>query len=289
MSGVDVNDVVPNAFTTIRQNYENHKNIIPRWTTLDGDPNAGSRGGLWMETHTARCLDNNSTLHPLINIIEGVYGREGPFVKGPGTDGLGVDIMTNLIIFGKNARHVDIIGTYLAGHEPGNFGLFHIARERGLSAYLNPHDITLYEWKPDGGAIVSPLESFPRATIRTIYLPQAGEQQYHMVDQPYDYTATSVATRHEPYSAPDVFAIEQNFPNPFNPTTSIQYYIPKSGNARLEVFDVRGELVDLLVDGPMPAGDHMVVWQSGNRASGTYLYRILFDGMCRTKSMILLK
>jgi len=289
MSGVSAGDVVPGAFTTIKQNYERHKETIPRWKTLDGDRHAGSAGGLWMETHTARCLDNNSVLHPLVNIIEGVYGREGPFVTGPGPGGLGVDVMANVVIFGKNARHVDLIGAYLAGHEPGNFGLYHIARERGLSLYLNPFEVPLFEWKSNGSATAAALGSFTRTPIRTLYLPQAGEEKYHMVDQPFDYRTTSAPRAAAPHGGPDALAIEQNFPNPFNPTTSIQYFIPRAGHVRLEIRDARGALVDVLLDGPAGAGDHMVTWQAARRASGTYFYRILFDGIRRTRSMVLIR
>ncbi len=289
MSGVNSSDLQSNAFSTILSNYNRHKTSIPRWRTLDGDTGGKSAGGLWMETHTARCLDNNSATQPLINIIEGVYGREGPFVSGPSAEGYGVDVMTNVVVFGKNARHVDIIGVYLAGHEPGDFGLFHIACERGLSHYLNPHDVPLYEWKLDGTATLTPLANFQRTPIRTPYLPQPGEDAYHMVDQPFDYAATSVTGKQHHPDIPDAVAISQNFPNPFNPSTSIQYHIPSAGRVRLEVFDVRGEAVDVLVDGVQSAGDHLVVWRSDRRASGTYFYRLLFGGMSKTRSMLLLR
>jgi hypothetical protein len=198
--------------------------------------------------------------------------------------------MTNIVIFGKNARHVDIIGAYLAGHEPGNFGLFHLAVERGLSKYLDPRTIPLYEWKLGGSATLTPLETFPRSSIRTLYLVQPGEESYHMVDQPFDYSGeTAVEAAREKPTAPDAFAISQNFPNPFNPTTSIQYHIPSSGDVRLEIFDVQGQIVDVLVDGFMIAGDHLQVWNSAHRASGTYFYRISFEGMSKTKSMLLVK
>jgi uncharacterized protein (DUF362 family) len=285
MSGVDTKHIVTDAYTTIKSNYDRNKAAgIPRWD-LPGTAN----GGLWMETHTSRCLDNNSVLQPLINIIEGVYGREGPFVSGPDdNNGYGRDIMTNVVIFGKNARHVDNIGVYLAGHEPGNFGLFHIAIERGLSKYLNPRSIPLYEWKLDGSATLSSLDNFTRTPIRTLYLQKAGEDKYHMVNEPFDYSGASSVPPAK-YEKPDVFSISQNFPNPFNPSTSIQYYIPKSGNVRLEIYDVRGESVDVLVDSYLPAGDHLSVWKSDQRSSGTYFYRLLFEGFSKTKSMILLK
>jgi hypothetical protein len=288
MSGVDSQNIAANSFATIKSNYDRHAAAgIPRWDL----PGNGS-GGLWMETHTTRCLDNNSVLHPLVNIIEGVYGREGPFVTGPDANGdakgYGRDIMTNVVIFGKNARHVDSVGTYLAGHEPGNFGLFHIAVERGLSKYLNPHDIPLYEWRLDGSATLTPLDAFPRTPIRTLYLQKAGEAAYHMVNEPFNYSGTT-AVETRKHETPDAFVIYQNFPNPFNPSTSIQYFIPKSGNVRLEIFNVRGELVDVLVDAYLQGGDHVKVWNSAHRSSGTYFYRLLFEGFSQTKSMVLMK
>jgi hypothetical protein len=292
MSGVNPNDVVPGAFTTIKANYERHKAAgIPRWATLADDPAAGSSGGLWQETHATRCLDNNSVTRPLLNIIEGIYGREGPFVSGPEDNNwYGRDILTNLVVFGKNARHVDIIGTYLAGHEPGDFGLFHLARERGLSKFLDPADIPLFEWSLEGTAVPAALGDFSREHIRTIYLPQSGESTYHMVDHPYDYSGVSgISMQPVPAGRPDAFALSQNFPNPFNPTTSIQFTIPRAGHARLEVFDLRGEVVDVLVDGSTSAGDHLVVWRTDRRPSGTYFYRLSFDGMHTTKAMLLVR
>jgi hypothetical protein len=227
----------------------------------------------------------------LINILEGVFGSEGHFVSWTEDfNWYGCDVLANLVIFGKNSRHVDIIGTYLAGHEPGNFGLFHLARERGLSSFLNPLDIPLYEWTPDGNAVPTPLSAFPRTPIRTLYLPQPGEDPYHMVDQQYDYSATSAGRAGDVAShVPSAVAISQNFPNPFNPTTSIQYSLPASGHVRLEIFDIQGDVVDVLVDGHMSAGDHLQVWNASRNASGTYFYRLTFDGMVSTKSMVLIR
>jgi len=279
---VDPAHVQAGAATTIHANYDRHvSQNIPRWNT----PGTGESGGLWMETWASRCLDNHSVTKPLINIIDGVYGREGPFLVGPSPEGYGIDVLSNVVIFGKNPFHTDIIGAYLAGHEPGNFGLFHMALERGLSKFLNPHDIPLYEWKLDGNIPLTPLEQFPRQPIRTLYLRQSGEAEWHMVDEPYTYP-TAVAERG---LSPDAFVLSQNYPNPFNPSTSIQYEIPSSGNVRLDVFNVYGQVVDRLVDGVMPAGRHVAVWRAGQRASGTYFYRLSFAGVTRTKPMVLMR
>jgi hypothetical protein len=283
--GMDSHDVSTDAFKTIQANYDGHtKAGIPRW-----DLPGTTSGGLWMETHSTRCLDNNSVLNPLINIIEGVYGREGPFVSGPSDNGgYGKDIMTNVVIFGKNARHVDLISTYLAGHEPGNFGFFHMAVERGLSSYLNPADVPLYEWKLDGSATVSTIDKFARTPIRTLYLRKAGEDEYHMVDETYDYSTTSVAAQHS-HSTPDVFALSQNFPNPFNPSTSIQFYVPRSGHVLVEVFTLLGEKVETLVDTRVAAGDHVVMWNAHALQSGTYFVRLLYDGYSKVRKMVLVR
>ena len=75
--------------------------------------------------------------------------------------------MSNKVIFGKDAFRVDIIAHWLAGHEPGNFGLFHIGMERGLSDVLDPFDIPIYLWE-DGKATKVKLDSFERTlNIRT--------------------------------------------------------------------------------------------------------------------------
>ncbi len=283
MVGVDSQDIVPNAFSIIENNYARHKTSrIPRWD-IPGD----SSGSLGMETWASRCLDNNSTLKPMINIVEGIYGREGAFVAGP-DNGYGDDILTNIVLFGKNSFHVDIIGTYLAGHEPGNFGLFHMAKERKLSQYLNPRDIPIYEWKLDGTAIRGDLSDFTRTAIRTPYLQKAGEEQYHMVNEPYDYSS-AVSEPKLMLTRPDVFAIQQNFPNPFNPSTSIRFHIPAAGFVLLEIYDVRGSRVDILVNEHLGAGDHAVVWNSNHVQSGTYFYKMSFHGSTITKAMVLLR
>jgi uncharacterized protein (DUF362 family) len=285
IKGVETNDIVADAFATIQANYNRHKDAgIPRW-----DLPGSNSGGLWMETHSARCLDNNSVLNPCINIIEGVYGREGPFVSGPAdNNGYGKDLMTNIVVFGKNAIHVDIIGTYLAGHEPGNFGLFHMAVERGQASTINPNEIPLYSWKLDGSAESATLESFARTPIRTLYLRKAGEEQYHMVNETYDYSGSAAVAPRRPRK-PDVFALSQNFPNPFNPTTTIQYYVPRAGSVRLEVFDMRGVRVATLVDGAVFAGDHVTVWNASAMPSSTYYLRLSHDGYSLVRKLLLIR
>ena len=75
--------------------------------------------------------------------------------SAPEQGGVPEIFMTNVLIFGKDAFRVDIIGHWLGGHEPGNFGLFHIGKERGVSTALNPHNIPIYRWEDAGPKLIA--------------------------------------------------------------------------------------------------------------------------------------
>ena len=78
--------------------------------------------------------------------------------------------------------------------------------------------------------------------------------------------------------APQGFILEQNFPNPTTATSTIQFHVARAGDVRLDVYDVRGRLVETVYDRPTTAGTHSVDWNAGRLASGTYLYRLQIGG-----------
>jgi len=276
-------DMISDAFNNIQADYDRHVDEgMPRWQVSG----TGSDSSLGMETWSTRCLDNNSVTKPGLHIIEGIYGRDGNFIDGPHEDGLARDYMTNLLIFGKNPFYVDIIGHWLAGHEPVNFALFHKAKERGFIDYFNPLSIPLYEWNENGEATLSQLSEFERYELKTLYLRQEGEDEYHLCNEPYDYEATSISrtTRR-----PESYILLQNYPNPFNPSTTIGFYMPQDGYARLDIIDIRGRIVDVLHDRFTRRGEHMVRWDGQNRPSGTYFYRFRSRSFSETKKMCLIR
>lgn len=91
-----------------------------------------------------------------------------------------------------------------------------------------------------------------------------------------------------------VFALQQNAPNPFNPSTRIEYSLAAAGSVRLSVLDAQGRLVAELVNDIQSAGVHAAEWQGRDAAgrpvaSGVYLYRLEAEGRTATRKMLLLK
>jgi hypothetical protein len=88
---------------------------------------------------------------------------------------------------------------------------------------------------------------------------------------------------------PGEFALYQNFPNPFNPTTNISFTLPLSENVQLSVYNVLGQRVATLVNGTMPAGTHTVNFNAANLASGVYIYSIRAGNFVQNRTMMLVK
>ena len=108
--------------------------------------------------------------------------------------------------------------------------------------------------------------------------------------EPWGYTPQeSVAV-----GVPTITTLSRVFPNPFNPSTTIKYTMPKTGHLSLNVYNVRGQLVKSLIDGVRAAGDGEIVWDgTDNRgarvASGAYYYRLTANDRVFTKKMMLVK
>lgn len=93
----------------------------------------------------------------------------------------------------------------------------------------------------------------------------------------------------DPINLPTQYALEQNFPNPFNPTTSIRFSMPESNYALLQIYDVLGNLIATLIDENLEAGYHSVDWNAGNLSSGIYMYRLTSGNFIAVKKLILMK
>ena len=85
------------------------------------------------------------------------------------------------------------------------------------------------------------------------------------------------------------FILSQNFPNPFNSSTSIHYSIGESRFITIEIYDALGRLRDILASEVMPAGNHYITWDADGSASGVYYYRLNCGGRSVTRKMLLLR
>ncbi len=97
---------------------------------------------------------------------------------------------------------------------------------------------------------------------------------------------TSVA--HTP-QAPETFALYPNYPNPFNPSTTITYSLDRKGEVSLKVFNLLGQEVATLVNGTFGPGARAVQFNATNLSSGIYFYRLQANGQVLTRTMVLTK
>jgi photosystem II stability/assembly factor-like uncharacterized protein len=88
---------------------------------------------------------------------------------------------------------------------------------------------------------------------------------------------------------PEQYNLSQNFPNPFNPSTNIEFDLPKYGFVTLEIYDVNGRTIDKLVNTNMNAGHYQIRWDASNYSSGVYFYKISTNDFKDIKRMMLVK
>jgi hypothetical protein len=88
---------------------------------------------------------------------------------------------------------------------------------------------------------------------------------------------------------PTRFALSQNHPNPFNPSTKIKYSVPQTSQVQIKVYDVLGNEIETLINEEKPAGTYEVTWYAEYLRSGVYFYQLRSDSFVETKKMILMK
>jgi flagellar hook assembly protein FlgD len=90
-------------------------------------------------------------------------------------------------------------------------------------------------------------------------------------------------------AAPAAFAVAQNSPNPFNPTTSINFTLAKAGKVTVDIYNAAGQKVDTVVNTTMSAGNHSASWNASKFSAGVYFYTVKSGEFSKTMKMTLLK
>ena len=104
-----------------------------------------------------------------------------------------------------------------------------------------------------------------------------------------DCEGTSISDNSPDTDLPKEFALIGSFPNPFNASSTIKYDLPKPAHVQLEIFNLLGQRVAMLIDGSKAAGHHSVNWNASMMPSGVYFYRLRADSFQDTQKMLLIK
>ena len=104
----------------------------------------------------------------------------------------------------------------------------------------------------------------------------------------YELITTGVVTSSA--GIPSRYSLSQNYPDPFNPTTNIEFTVPSDGHAILKIYNALGQVVATLFKDEADAGSvHQIQFNGSNLASGTYFSRLEFGGKMQVKKMLILK
>jgi hypothetical protein len=88
---------------------------------------------------------------------------------------------------------------------------------------------------------------------------------------------------------PQDYNLAQNFPNPFNPSTTINFTIPEDGLVKLSVYNLLGQEIRTLVNEQRQAGTYSEIFEAGEFNSGVYFYELRINDFAQTKKMQFLK
>jgi hypothetical protein len=163
-------------------------------------------------------------------------------------------------------------------------GILHSPNDRRLGLSTGP-----FQMEPGDTQVVVVAEIAGGAIVGIDYLSAIDTVKiYSQIAQNF-YDNTFPVTVDESNIFPENFRLEQNFPNPFNPSTQIKYSIPHLSNVIIKVFDILGNEIEILAKEEKPAGTYELTWYAEGLPSGVYFYRLQAVDYVETKKMILLK
>jgi hypothetical protein len=103
------------------------------------------------------------------------------------------------------------------------------------------------------------------------------------------YDISTGINYHSNNTLPKFFDLSQNFPNPFNPSTTISFSLPERANVILSIYNEIGETVAVLFKGEKEAGTHSIEWNASKFVSGIYFYELKTEKYQAVKKVILMK
>jgi hypothetical protein len=273
----------------------------------NGDPSLNNireyRSVAWVcgnETANTLTADNQSVLAQYLD----AGGRLMLAGQGVDPDISGTPFYANYL----HAEHVDGLGgqslSGVAG-DPISDGTNLMMRGGGCGGNGSVHPskispvnggVTFYTY----GAAGSPGGvRFDNGTYKVVYYAFAieaacanGTTHYSIpVRKTMDWLDVTTTNTDQPRATflPQGFALHPNYPNPFNPTTTVSFELPYATDATLTVFDLQGRQVEMLAKGRMHAGSHQIQFNGSDLASGVYFVHLQADKFSATERMVLMK
>tara|TARA_B000000557_G_scaffold246194_1_gene229124 strand:- start:407 stop:1342 length:936 start_codon:yes stop_codon:yes gene_type:complete len=140
-------------------------------------------------------------------------------------------------------------------------------------------------------ALVAEYSTYENKTTVVIVMPET--DQLFSVNGQYEITEVLAANNNglieSSVIAPEDFTLSEAYPNPFNPSTSLLLNLDQEGLVSVKVYNLNGQLVDILADGGMDAGLHTLVWDAGSFASGVYFIKAYIGSEVITQKVSLMK
>ncbi len=275
--------------------------VLASCTALAQIPNPGFES--WTGTDPDSWASGNVSaisLYPVTKATDahsGSYALKGTIVPIPGTSSpMSAAIQSGAggTGFAVTARYAGVTGYYKCSLLSGDKLGFNFIMYQGGNAIAGGAQIltaSTSTWTAFSVPFTYTASGAPDKCILQFQIigPVTGAD-YHLGSwYELDDLAFSGATSVGPGAPPAAYALDQNFPNPFNPATTIRYSVAHRSHVTLAVFNMLGENVATLVNDMQEPGSHDVRFDGTGLASGAYFYRLQSDGFVETRELQLLK
>ena len=131
---------------------------------------------------------------------------------------------------------------------------------------------------------VTPMSGVSNATITFDNIILAGEN-----GQELDYPDTYVYDLNSDDLLPNTTELSNIYPNPFNPSTTIEYYLPNNTEISIAIYDLQGRQIASLINDVVSAGNHSIVWNANNYSSGIYFVKMVAGNFIETQKLVMVK
>jgi hypothetical protein len=252
-----------------------------------------ARNNTWAESYF---LGNNALYFDLVNNTPGanppdlngsaLYGDPAMQVK-MSHEGVYIQPLTTNILTINPGTTKDTVTFKITMNRSGRPGY--------TSKWGERHPAIIFPFRAENISIVytNAISALVHDNFALLYIWHQGQSNLDsLATRRVVFTCDHITTNIEPKKKVTLipeFVLNQNFPNPFNPTTTISYNLPKQCNTTIKIYNSTGQLMKTLVNKVQQAGEHSVVWNAMNISSGLYFYRIIAGDYISTKKCILLK